>query len=192
VTAAASLISAFSVPLFVTVALAVFPAGAALHLPVLASALGLFVVSTLPVLAGMWLRQVRPVAARAVEARMGGFALAFIAVVVAAAVLPALLRAGLPAFLTNLLSVSGAWGASGLLGLPRGQRIAVGLECGLQNFALAAFVALTLMRAPVLLLPAIAYGVTMWLSALGLVVLARRSAASQGVAPLTIQNQRNW
>jgi BASS family bile acid:Na+ symporter len=185
-TAAASLTSVFSLPLFVAAALSLFSAGGVVRLPILASALGLFAVGTLPVLAGMRLRRVRPEAARAIERRMGGFALAFIAVVVGAAVwsergnvLPALLRAGAPALLTNALSVAGAWGASFLLGLPREQRIAVGLECGLQNFALAAFVALTLMRAPLLLLPAIAYGLTMWLSAAAVVLLARA------------QNQRN-
>jgi BASS family bile acid:Na+ symporter len=180
-TAAASLTSAVSVPVFVTLALSVFPAGNAVRLPVLASALWLFAVATVPVLAGMHLRRVRPAAAGAVEARMGTFAIAFIVVVVAAAVwsersrvLPALLQAGGPALLTNALSVSLAWGASFLLGLPGPQRIAVGLECGLQNFALAAFVALTLLGAPLLLLPAIAYGLTMWLSAVAVVVLARR------------------
>jgi hypothetical protein len=52
--------------------------------------------------------------------------------------------------------------------------VAVGLECGLQNFALAAFVCLTLLERKVLLLPAIAYGLTMWLSATLVVVVARR------------------
>jgi BASS family bile acid:Na+ symporter len=184
-TAAASLTSVLTVPLFVTAALRVFPAGLdAVRLPVLASALGLFLASTLPVLAGMRLRQARPAAARAVEARVGGFGLAVIVVVVAAAVwsekgnvVPALVRAGGPALLVNALSVSTAWGASFLLGLPRAQSIAVGLECGLQNFAMAAFVALTLVGSRPLLLPAIAYGVTMWLSAAAVVLLARRAAS---------------
>src|SRR5262245_30509084 len=102
-TAAASLTSVASVPLFVNAALALFPAGTAVRLPLLASGLGLFVVATLPVLAGMRLRHVRPAAARAIEARMSGIGLAVIVVVVAAAVwsertnvLPALLRAGVP------------------------------------------------------------------------------------------------
>ena len=135
-------------------ALRVFPAGLeAVHLPVLSSALGLFLVSTLPVLAGMRLRQARPSAARAVETRMGAFGLAFIGVVIVIAVwsershvLPALARAGVAALLLNLLAVSTAWGIAALAGLSRGQRLAVGLECGLQNFAMAAFIALTLLR----------------------------------------------
>jgi BASS family bile acid:Na+ symporter len=184
-TAAASLTSVVTVPLFFNAALSWFPGEpAAVRLPVLGSALGLFLVSTLPVLAGMRLRQVRPRAAHAVEARLGGLGLAVIALVIAAAVwsekdnvLPALARAGGPALLTNALAVATAWGLSSLLGLPRGQRIAIGLECGLQNFALAAFVALTLLRQPQFLVPGLAYGLTMWLSAATVVLLARRALA---------------
>ena len=76
----------------------------------------------------------------------------------------------------NVLSVSGAWGLAALLRLSRPECVAVGLECGLQNFAMAAFVALTLMGDATLLLPAIAYGMTMWLSAALVVLLARRGA----------------
>lgn len=188
-TAAASLTSVVTVPLFVNAALSLFASGTAVHLPVRASALGLFFVSTLPVLAGMRLRQVRPAAARAVETRVGSLGLAVILLVIVAAVwsmkddvLPALVSAGGPALLTNLLSTSCAWGACALLGVPREQRIPVGLECGLQNFALAAFVALTLMRDSEILLPGIAYGLTMWLSAAAVVLLARRAAPHPSLA----------
>jgi BASS family bile acid:Na+ symporter len=113
---------------------------------------------------------------------MGAFGLAVVAAVIAAAVwsekdnvLPALARAGGPALLVNVLSVCLAWGASALLGLHRRERIAVGLECGLQNFAMAAFIALTLLADASLLMPALAYGLTMWLSAGLVVFLARRA-----------------
>lgn len=184
-TAVASLTSVATVPLFVNAALRLFPAGhAALSLPVVPSALVVFAVSTLPVLAGMRLRQVRPETARAVEARMAAFGLIVVALVVVAAVwsekgrvLPALARAGGSALLLNALSVSTAWSLAAAFRLPRGQRIAVGLECGLQNFAMAAFIALTLLGDATLLLPAIAYGLTMWLSAFAVVILARRAAS---------------
>jgi BASS family bile acid:Na+ symporter len=98
-------------------------------------------------------------------------------------VLPALARAGGPVLLLNFMGVAAAWGAAALLGLDRAQRIAVGLECGLQNFAMAAFVALTLLSDAPLLLPGIAYGLTMYVSA-GLVVLgARLRTASAPPSP---------
>ena len=114
---------------------------------------------------------------------MAGLGLVVIVLVVLGAVwserdqVPAALaRAGGPAVLLNALSVTVAWSLAALFRLSRAQRVAVGLECGLQNFAMAAFVALTLMDDATLLLPAIAYGLTMWLSAFVVVFLARRGA----------------
>jgi BASS family bile acid:Na+ symporter len=183
-TAGASLTSVVGVPLFVNTALRLYPAShESVALPVASTALALLGVSTLPVLAGMLLRQVRPAAARAVEARMTAFGLAVIVLVILGAVwserdhvAPALARAGGAALLLNGLSVSAAWSLATLFRLSRAERVAVGLECGLQNFAMAAFVALTLVGDAALLLPAIAYGLTMWLSALVVVVWARRGA----------------
>lgn len=190
-TAGASLTSVVAVPLFVNAALRLFPSGLdAVALPVVPAALGLLTVSTLPVLAGMRLRAVRPNAAQAVEARMAGLGLLVIILVVLGAVwserdrVPAALaQAGAPAVLLNALSVSAAWGLGALFRLSRAERVAVGLECGLQNFAMAAFVALTLMGDATLLLPAIAYGLTMWFSALVVVFLARRSAPPPAIGP---------
>jgi BASS family bile acid:Na+ symporter len=69
--AAASLMSAATVPLFVNLSLARFLADpAAVRLPVLPSALGLLLISTLPVGAGMRLRQTRPALAARIEAQM--------------------------------------------------------------------------------------------------------------------------
>jgi BASS family bile acid:Na+ symporter len=183
-TAAASLVSVATLPLFVNLALAFFPAAPpGTRLPVFTSALGLFLVSTLPALAGMRLRHTRPDAAARVESRLSAGGLLLILAVIAAAIWserdtvgPALVRAGAPALLLNVLTVCLAWGVSAAAGLERPQRVAVGLECGLQSFALAAFVCLTMLQRKALLLPGIAYGLTMWLSAVAVVVIARRRA----------------
>lgn len=187
-TAATSLLSVLALPLFVNLALSVFAAEQAqVALPVIRTALGVFLIATLPVVAGMALRRGRPDVARAVEARMTGFGLLLVASVILVAIwsergnVPrALLQAGAPALLLNGLAVGSAWGLSAAAGIAWPQRIAIGLECGLQNFAMAAFVALTLLGDVLLLLPAIAYGLTMWLSAFVVVALARRH--SQRVA----------
>jgi BASS family bile acid:Na+ symporter len=190
-TAAASLTSVVTVPLFVNAALRLFSEGqSARRLPVLSSSLALFIVSTLPVAAGMILRRRHPAAARAIEARVGAVGLAAIPVLVAAVVwsekdnmLPALARAGGPALLLNVVAISLAGGIAALAGLDRGQRIAVTLECGLQNFAMAAFVAVTLLSDASLLLPPLAYGLLCFPSA-GLIVVLGRRAAARGVAPV--------
>ena len=125
-----------------------------------------------------------------VETRVNAFGVAVILCVIVlaiwsekGAVLPALASAGGPALALNLLAVSVGWGAAALFGLVRAERIAVGLECGLQSFAMAAFIALTLLRDPTFLLPGIAYGLLMWTGAIAVVLVARRAA----MAPPTIE-----
>jgi BASS family bile acid:Na+ symporter len=115
---------------------------------------------------------------------MGAVGLAALAVIVVIAfwsektnLLPALARAGGPALLLNVMSVSLAGGGAALLGLDRGQRIAVALECGLQNFAMAAFVSLTLLSDGSLLVPPLAYAFMCYPSAAIIVFLGRRAAA---------------
>jgi len=184
-TAATSLLSVATLPLLVNLALRAFPAGHAhVRLPVVTTSLGVFLIATLPVIAGMALRRARPLLAQRIERRMTGFGLAVIGMVIVAAVwserasVPsALQQAGPLALLLNCAAVAAAWGVAALLRIEWPQRVAIGLECGLQNFAMAAFVALTLLGDTLLLLPAIAYGLTMWLSAAVVVLLARNRAA---------------
>jgi BASS family bile acid:Na+ symporter len=91
-------------------------------------------------------------------------------------VLRAFAQAGWPALLLNVLAVSLAWGVAAAARLDFAQRIAIGLECGLQNFAMAAFVALTLLSDPSLLLPPLAYGLICYGSAFAVVAVGRRHA----------------
>lgn len=186
-TAAASLTSVFTIPLFVNSALRLFSSGhPPARLPALTSSLALLAVSTLPVAAGMVLRRRRPAAARAVERRMGSVGLALLLFVAVVAfwsqretLPPALARAGGPALLLNVLIVSLAWGIAAAVGLDRRQRIAVMLECALQNFALAAFVALTLLSDAAILMAPLAYALLCFLPGFLIVVLGRRAEAAE-------------
>ena len=186
-TAATSLLSVVTIPAFVNFALRAFPIGHnQVSLPIAKTSLGVFLIATLPVIVGMIVRKTRPQLARKIESRMTAFGLAVIAALVVMAIwserdkVPAALsESGPVALLLNLAAVGAAWGIAALAGIAWPQRVAIGLECGLQNFAMAAFVALTLLGDPLLLLPAIAYGLTMWVSAGAVVWLARKHAASE-------------
>jgi BASS family bile acid:Na+ symporter len=180
-TAATSLLSVATIPAVVNLALATFPSGhERVGLPVAKTSLGVFLIATLPVIVGMAIRRARPELAQKIESKMNGFGLSVIAAVIVMAIWseranvpPALAQSGPFALLLNVAAVSAAWGISALLRIAWPQRVAIGLECGLQNFAMAAFIALTLLGDALLLLPAIAYGLTMWLSAGAVVGLAR-------------------
>ena len=189
-TAGASLICVISIPVYLSIASGVFPAGhTGVNLPVLPAAIGLFLVSTLPVMGGMFLRHKRPQIARSLEVRMGKFGLIALVLVMAGAIwtaksdiLAAITQMGAPVLILNVLSVSLAWGLAAASRLSKAQCIAVGFECGLQNFALAAFVSLTLLNDAALLLPAIAYGLTMWISAIAVLTLTKTSGLNRLIA----------
>jgi bile acid:Na+ symporter, BASS family len=188
-TAAASLLCVISIPLYLSIAFRVFPATySGLSFPVLPAAMGLFLFSTLPVLAGMFLRHKRPHIAKSLEARTGKLGLAAILLVIAGAIwtaqsdiLAAMRDVGLAALLLNVLAVGFGWSVARVFGLSKPQCIAVGFECGLQNFALAAFVSLTLLNDAALLMPAVAYGLIMWFSAFAVLIFARRTALMPGL-----------
>ena len=190
-TACASMLSVLTVPLFMNLALQLFQGGdTAVRFPLLPAALGLFLVTTLPVMGGMLLRQKRPRFARELESRMARFGAILIVLIVAGAIwsaqsdiIQALVRMGAPVLILNVFSMATAWSLAILMRLPKEQCLAVGFENGLQNFGLAAFVALSLMQDAELLVPAVAYGLTMWISAIGVLLLARlkqpRTSAEQ-------------
>ena len=190
-TAGASLLCVISIPLYLNIAFRVFPSTYSdASFPVVPAALGLFLVSTLPVLAGMFLRHKRPQIAKALEARMGKLGLAAIVLVMVGAIwtaqsdiLAAINDVGAPALLLNGLAVGFGWAIALAFRLSKPQCIAVGFECGLQNFALAAFVSLTLLNDAALLLPAVAYGLTMWISAFAVLIVARRAALFRLISP---------
>jgi BASS family bile acid:Na+ symporter len=189
-TALTSLGAAVTIPVVVNLALATFlPGSAEVALPVLPAALALFLISTVPVLAGMLTRRRFPGFARAVEARLTTILLVVIVVLVTAVTVtewknvgPALAEAGLAALLLNLGAVSLAWTAASLARVAWPQRVAIGLECGIQNFGLAAFVTLTMMGDARFLVAGIAYGLVMWISAALVVWVARRRASSAGAS----------
>jgi BASS family bile acid:Na+ symporter len=186
-TAAASLTSVVTVPFFVNSALRLFGSGQpVVQLPALTTSLALFAVSTLPVAAGMALRRRRPAAARAVEKRMGAVGVAVLAFVAVVAfwsqresLPPAVARAGGPALSLSVLIVSLAAGITAVVGLDRRQRIAVMLHCALQNFALAAFVALTLLSDVAILMPPLAYALLCFIPGFLIVALGRRAAVAE-------------
>lgn len=60
------------------------------------------------------------------------------------------------------------------LGLPREDRIAISLECGLQNAALAIFIAVSVLGNPVLVVPAITYALIMNITAGAYIFWVRR------------------
>lgn len=178
-TAITSIAGVLSVPLVVNMALIHFGDGAR-DLPVAGMVSGMFMVSTLPLVCGMAVRARAP----GIAARMAGLArqvaTALFALIVvgafasqwrvmmdnAAETLP-------PALVLNAGAMALAAVLARVVALERCERIAIVLETGLQNGALAIFVAATLLASPSMMVPAIVYALAMNLSALAFIAVTR-------------------
>jgi BASS family bile acid:Na+ symporter len=185
-TAMTSLAAMVTVPLVVLLSLRHFAGeDAAQGLSMGSVALRMFGIVVVPVVLGMALRAARPaLAARWLPAAEIVSGVLF-AVVVAAAIWTEranmaayFAAAGLAALALNVTMMAIAYRGSALLGCARPQRIALSLECGLQNGTLAIAVVAALGLDAAFAVPAAIYSLLMFATALGFVALARRDHAA--------------
>jgi BASS family bile acid:Na+ symporter len=191
-TAGSTLAGLVTVPVVLALAVACFdPAGLVLPatVPMDATARAVLLVTVLPMLAGMALRALAP---RAVARRLPAvrrLATAVFAAIVVAAfsgdwdVVEAHWRAVGPAVLAfNVLAVAGGLGLARLVAAPPATTLTFGIECGLQNVALALFLGGSVLGEPALMVPAVIYVLAMNASALMLVAIGRRTAPVRALA----------
>jgi BASS family bile acid:Na+ symporter len=181
-TAICCVVTLVSIPLLVNIALAWFDDGTpAMRLPVARTILTLASIVLLPVLTGMAVRRHATALALRAERWMGPVSVLFLLLLIAtiAATETALIRRSLPELGGAALAmcivaiVAGATLARGLrLSMP--DAITIALEVGVQNCTLAMVVALTIMKMPLVALPAAIYGLLMFLPAFAVVAVGRR------------------
>lgn len=154
-------------------------AGATLRL-----ALGVTAVAALPLALGLWLQRRFSAGVRRWQAGLERAArLVFALIVLAtfwanrAVMLQHFGSLGAAALALNLGAVAAGLSLR-LVGLSAGQALAAAVECGLQNAAIAIFVAVTVLGRTELAVPALIYAVIMNVTALALVGLARRNATA--------------
>lgn len=184
-TAISSLLAVATLPLLVDFSLQEFLARTGrVDIPVAGMVRGVFLLTTVPVALGMALRHFRPVFTARIEAGAGKVAtLIFVLIVVATFVgqrgvlLENLPSVGPAMALLNLLTMAVGFGLAALTGLDRGGRIAVAMECGLQNAGLGIFVAATVLGIAELAVPSVVYALLMNAGAIALVFLMRRRVA---------------
>ena len=185
-TAVTSIVAMASLPLVLDVSLRLFGAGAlAVELPLAASVARIFVLTTLPVLAGMALAAWRPRFVARVEPVAGRIATALFVLIVLATfwsqrevLFEQLPRVGAACALLNALVLAASWWVSRLAGVSRADAVAIATECGLQNAALGIYVTVELLRAPALAVPSVVYALLMNIGAIAFVALMRRPRAA--------------
>jgi BASS family bile acid:Na+ symporter len=180
-TALTSLLSMVTVPVVLMIALALFMGPEAPQVGLVTTGLLIFLLTVVPVGIGMGLRRIAPGFALALERRSRFLSgLVFVAVVLAtvisegASIITSFIEAGIVSLILNVAAMSVAFAAASLLALRMRQRIALTLECGLQNATLAIVVASTMLGDIAYAVPAAVYGLLMFATAGLFILWARR------------------
>ncbi|MFN2300260.1 MAG: bile acid:sodium symporter family protein [Gammaproteobacteria bacterium] len=170
-TAVISLLSVVTIPLIVNFALYWFTDDAGVELPVARSIIGIFLITTVPVVLGMLVRAWRSEWTQRVEPRFRQAATVLFMVIVLGAILSQLenlvqyAAVVAPLMLVlNLLMMAVGWYAAKLFRLGEYQGKAISLECGLQNGTMAIFVAATLLENETMMMPGAIYGLLMFVT----------------------------
>lgn len=188
-TAISTLASVVTLPLIVGAAANLLGAGAlSLKMPIAMMASGILTSTILPLVAGMTVRAYLPDWTgrwEPVLRRVSALVFAAIVVVTFAGNAEAFrlhaLAVGPLLFVLNALAMTGAAGAALAARLDRRRVIAISFETGLQNAALAIFLAIGILGRPALAVPAIIYAVAMNIGAivaLAVLRLRRKDAAA--------------
>lgn len=171
-TAVISFLTVITLPLIVNLGLSTFMgAESDVHLNVLKTVIGVFVITSVPVIIGMVIKAKNNDLAKKIEPFCRKLATFFFIAIVLAAVAKdiKLLKESFstlgPSALTlNILTMVIAYGFSRLLTLSKEQSRAITFECGLQNGTLAIFIAVTLLGNEKMMLPGVVYGLLMFVT----------------------------
>lgn len=181
-TALASLIGILTIPLILWLAQAALLGDSALvTVPPSQILLSVFLVTGLPLIAGMLLNGLKPAWSRRIRLgarRLATIAFAFIVVYAfisqGATMMAHLFDLGPFILALNLGTMILGLLTARAMNLDHADSIAVTLEGGLQNAALAIFIAVSLFATPAMLVPAIMYALTMNITAVAFILWARK------------------
>lgn len=180
-TALTSLTSMITVPLVLMIALALFMGPEAPSVGLVTTGLVIFLLTVVPVGIGMAIRQFAPTIAAVLDRHsrlLSG--VVFTAVVLATLIADRdqlaarFAEAGFIALSLNVLAMAVAFAVASLVMLRMKQRIALTLECGLQNATLAIVVAVGMLGDVAYAIPAAIYGLIMFVTAGAFILWARR------------------
>ncbi|MFM7236206.1 MAG: bile acid:sodium symporter family protein [Cyanobium sp.] len=183
-TAISSLITVFTIPVLANQALRLLMGTEAqFSLPVGPTMLQILLITLVPTVIGMALRERFPAAAIRLEGQVSRLAAALLGLIIVLVLLKEwarlpefIAKVGLAAILLNGLGALAGYGTARLLGLPGAQRISLAIEVGIQNCTLAIAITAGLLGNPEMAVPAAVYGLWMYITGLGIVRLGRGAA----------------
>lgn len=189
-TAITSILAVFSVPVVVDLAMRHFVGnGIGLTLPVFDIVRGIFVITTVPVIAGMILRRTLPNFVARIEAPAGKLAVTlFIAIVIATfinqrqALIEHFPNVGPGALALCLGTMASGFGIGKLAGIEHRSCLAIAIESGLHNVALAIFLAVNVIKSPEMAVPGVIYAVLMNVCVIAVILFVRRTRPQLGAS----------
>ena len=190
-TAVVSLLCVFTIPLIVVTSHGLLIDGdLGAEVSVARTAIGVFAIVTVPVLLGLLVRRLAADFAIRFEPLARKISTVLFALVLAGAIyqgrddiVPYFARAGLTTLVLNVTMMVLAYLVARIFASGPRQRVAIAIECGLQNGTLAIAVATLLFGGGLAVVPAATYSLTMFATALIFVALLRQPPARQERAP---------
>ena len=184
-TAVISLLSVITIPVIVVFSYGQFIGEqAGQDISVAGTAIGVFLIVAVPVLIGLSIRRfAESFALRAEPAARRVSAVLFVLVLAGAIVqersniVPYFAQAGLVTLVLNLLMMAIAYLLARMFATGPSQRIAIAIECGLQNGTLAIAVAVLLFGGGLAAVPAATYSLIMFATALIYIAVLRRGSS---------------
>ena len=189
-TAVISLLSVLTIPFIVVFSYEQF-IGEAVggNVSVARTAVSVFLIVTVPVLAGLAIRRYAEAFATRVEPAARRVCAGLFVLVLAGAIIQErdnivdfYAQAGPITLALNVVMLALAWLLASLFGSGVRQRITISIECGLQNGTLAIAVATLLFGGGAAVIPAATYSLTMFATALVLIYFLRRRVVPEPAA----------
>ena len=185
-TAVSSVITVFTIPLSSNLALQYFlGTNTEIALPIGSTMLQIFLITLLPTVIGMAIRQQFPDTARRLEKQMSRLATGLLALIIVLLLvsegsrLPGfLVQVGIGVVLLNLLAMLTGFLAGKAFRLSQPQQICIAIEVGIQNGTLAIAITAGLLNNLDMAVPAAVYSLFMYVTGFGAILYGRQASRS--------------
>jgi BASS family bile acid:Na+ symporter len=195
-TAISSIITNFSIPILLNIALAHYMTGEkAITLPFFKTFIQIFLVTIFPVVIGMIIKKKRPQFAIKSEKAMNFISTFFFILILLAAILkereniiPYFEQAGVAAIILNISALLMGFILGKLFGLNKRQRSSIAIETGIQNGTLAIALALSpaILNNTQMAVPAAIYSLLMFVTAAVVILISKKQNTQEALNELSL------
>ncbi len=171
-TALVSIVTPFTIPLITALAMNYFMAGDKIfEIPIIKTIVQLLAITIVPVILGMIFRAKQSSMAQKIEEKLKWFSVIFMFMIIvliiiknSANMLDFFIQAGSATLILNVLVLYIGYQIAKIANLSKAQSITISFEIGIQNGTLALVVAGTLIGNETMMIPAVTYGLLMFVT----------------------------